>query len=103
MIFNLCCRQKLTPMRVLPPTRPGRSTGERLGFGSISANVRFTTLDEQVAVRFNRLRLIAPLTTLFGLLALVLACVGLYGVAAYMVARRTSEIGVSNALSPGLR
>ncbi len=58
----------------------------------------FARYDAQVAGNFNQDRLIARLTTLFGVLALTLASVGLYGVVSFFVVRRTSEIGIRMAM-----
>jgi predicted permease len=56
------------------------------------------TLDEQISSSLLIERLIASLSSVFGLLATLLATIGLYGVMAYTVSRRTREIGIRVAL-----
>jgi len=60
--------------------------------------ITIRTLREQVTSQFTQPRLIARLTSLFGILSLLLAVIGLYGVTAYNAGSRTGEIGVRMAL-----
>jgi macrolide transport system ATP-binding/permease protein len=79
----------------------GLESQVRRTLASINPNltvVNFNTFEGQIDGLFSQDRMIARLTLMFGVLALVLASVGLYGVSAYMVAGRTSEIGLRMAL-----
>ena len=89
---------------ILILTRPQASLSiaqVRQAMASVDPNlpiISIRALREQVATQFTQQRLIARLTSLFGVLSLVLASIGLYGVTAYNAGRRVSEIGVRMAL-----
>ena len=57
-----------------------------------------TTLDAQVARSFTNQTMIAELSAFFGMMAVFLSCIGLYGLMSYLVGRRTGEIGIRMAL-----
>ena len=87
-----------------PPMMLARSIGEAFARVDRDITVAFRPVSEQVDASLTQERLVAMLSGFFGALALLLAGLGLYGITAYGVARRRTEIGIRMALgSTGTR
>jgi predicted permease len=86
-------RTQVTPDSLIPEVR---RTVQSVDKDTSLISIRTQT--EQIRDTMRQERLFAGLTVSFGLLALLLACIGIYGVMTYTVARRTNEIGIRFAL-----
>ncbi len=82
----------------LPPGTLFNALKDTIGRQNSQASIRFHVFNTLIQESLLRERLMATLSGFFGILAAILATVGLYGVISYMVARRRNEIGIRIAL-----
>ena len=86
-----------------PPQRLTRAIGAALADVDPGLALTFRSPADEIAASLTQERVVAVLSGLFGVLAVGLAALGLYGVTAYAVARRRTEIGIRIAVGAGTR